>query len=171
MRPVGGLPRLVRPPSRDGAGRPSLIPRGDPTGSRARADLVRSYVCSCNISSSSSPIVPPPLRGDVREECGMSRMRLENGIACPTRAPAPGSDRSEIGGLCSRFRSRPAAGAPVSPESAGKVTATSWGGFTPPYSGGGQAPRRSLSAAGRGSGAQEDGTSIGQSVRWAQRAE
>ena len=45
----------------------------------------------------------------------MSRVRLENGIACPTRSPAPGSDRSEIDGLCSRFRSRPAAGAHRSP--------------------------------------------------------
>ena len=77
------------------------------------------------------------LRGDVREECGMSRMRLENGIACPTRAPAPGFDRSEIGGLCSRssMKTRRC-------DERDRLALP------------GQAPQRPLSAAGHGSGAQ-----------------
>ena len=58
----------------------------------------------------------------------MSQRRLENGIACPTRAPAPGSDRSEIG-----FRLDPRQARPFPPESAGKGTATSRRRFTLPF--------------------------------------
>ena len=95
---------------------------GDPVWSRAatRRDHVPELIwcvhkCVPVIRRHHHHQLSPRLRGDVREDCGMSRMRLENGIACPTRAPAPGSNQSEIGELCSRFRSRPAARAPVPP--------------------------------------------------------
>ena len=63
---------------------------GDPVWSRAatRRDHVPELIwcvhkCVPVIRRHHHHQLSPRLRGDVREDCGMSRMRLENGIACP----------------------------------------------------------------------------------------
>ena len=80
-----GLPRLVRPPSRHGAQATQSGPAA------TRRDHVPELIwcvhkCVPVIRRHHHHQLFTRLRGDVREECGMSRMRLENGIACPTRA-------------------------------------------------------------------------------------